>query len=277
MIVYISGIQGAGKTTLCNVVTAIKRDLNFDDKLVTKDMDVFVKHPKNQIAYFDTKEFNEFIQIHEGKTIILCGLLSYLQHITLPPDTVYRYIEVDTRLLKKNCLYRFFNRDDIYNFMTQPFFKYFKNSSEECESIINKRLYKDAKYFKNFDNMKIVRFKCFTYLIRDIFRYIDGVDYENINVDEYLDKYLIKLNIKNFMIIALKFILLFIYFLPSYIMKGFHFNIWIPIYYFFFPQFYVLDTINVLFLIVLITKTTFSYCIKKHMYKTYNVIMSVKK
>lgn len=267
MIVYISGVQGAGKTTLCNVVTSIKRDLNVDYKLVTKDMDVFVKHPKNKKAYFDKNEFNQFIQIHEEKTIILCGLLSYLQHITLPPDTVYRYIEVNTDLLTKNCLYRFFNQKDIYNFLTQPFFKYFKTSSKECDTIVKERLIKDKEYLKTFDNIKIVRFNCFTYLIRDIFRQIDGIDAENLDIDKYLNKYLTKLNIKNYSIITLKIILLFLYFLPSYIMKGFHLNIWMPIYYFFFPQFYILDIVNLVFFIALM---------KKRKYTTCNLIMPIK-
>ena len=254
MIVYISGVQGAGKTTLCKVVSSIKRDLNLNNKIETKDMDSFVKHPDNNSSYFDKTEFNQFIEIHKDKTIILCGLLGYLKHIKLPSDTIYRYIELKTNLLKNNCLYRFFNQKDIYNFLTQPLFKYFQISYEECESIVNERVIKDTEYIKTFDDIEIVRFNCFTNLIRDIFMQIGGVDYENIDIDQYVDNYLIKLNIKNYSIFIVKIILLFLYFLPSYIMKGFHFNIWMPVYYFFFPQFHILDAINLLFLIVLLKR-----------------------
>jgi hypothetical protein len=254
MIVYISGIQGAGKTTLCNVITLMKRDLNLHNAIETKDMDAFVKHPDNESSYFDRTEFNEFIKIHKHKTIILCGLLGYLKHIKLPSDTIYRYIELNSSLLKKNCLYRFFNQKDIYNFLTQPLFKYFKISAEECESIVNERVIKDEEYVETFDDIEIVRFNCFTNLIRDIFRQIGGIDYENIDIDQYVDNYLIKLNIKNYSIFIVKFILLMLYFIPSYIMKGFHFNIWMPVYYFFFPQFHILDSINLLFFIALLKR-----------------------
>ena len=253
MIIYISGVQGAGKTTLCNVVTSIKRDLDMDDKIITQDMDVFIKQYENGSNYFSKTDFQTFLDANTGKTIILCGLLSYTQHFKAPEDTIYRYIEMDSELLKKNCLYRFFNRADIYNFLTQPLFKYFKISFDSCEWIVNERVVRDEKYLNQLDG-KIVLFKCFASLIRDVLYNIKGIDYENIDIEEYINNYLTKLNIKNYSIITIKIILLFLYFLPSYIMKGFRFNLWMPIYYFFFPQFYILDVINLLFFLSLLKR-----------------------
>ena len=252
MIIYICGIQGSGKTTLCNVLRSILVDIDYDKKVVAHDMDIFVKYSKDQSSYFDKKQFDNFMMINKYKTIILCGLLGHLKHVQLPSNTLYRYIELNATLLKKNCVYRFYNQYDIYNFLTKPLLEYLQDTSDICESNINERLLKDSVYFETF-NIDIVRFQSFSKLIQDILSNME-INGHGIDTDKYLKIYLRKLSIKNYSIITLKIILLFLYFLPSYIMKSFRFNIWMPVYYFFFPQFKILDSINLLFLISLLKR-----------------------
>lgn len=249
-IFYISGVQGAGKTTLCNIITRIKKDLNYNDNIVTKDMDNFV-HVKYDTHYFNKREFIDFMKEHKNKHIILCGLLGYLKHIKFPKHTQFKYIDLQETQLKQNCIYRFFNTKDIYNFISQPLFYYFKNSQEECSYVVEERFGKDLIYIERFKLEEIERYSCMEKLITDIFL---SLNFKNIPVDTYIDDYLYRLNIKNLSVILLKIFITFFYFLPSYSMKKFRFNIWFPVFYFFFPSYKILDVLNLIFLFVIFKK-----------------------
>ena len=246
---YISGVQGAGKTTLCNIISQIKRDQNYVN-IILKDMDNFVRKRDNT-HYFNKREYLEFMEENKDKHIILCGLLGYLKHITVPEDTKFKYIDLQASQLKANCIYRFFNNKDIYNFMFQPLLVYYKKSQEECSSVVEERFGKDLVYIEQYGLDNLERYICMKQLIEDIFTVLD---YNTFDIQAYIDNYLYRLQMKNVSIFLLKIFLTLFYFLPSYSMKKFRFNIWMPIFFFFLPSYKLLDIVNLLFLFSIIRR-----------------------
>lgn len=265
MIINIIGLPASGKTTLCEIVSKI--DEKYDiKKLVVKDTDEFLNSGE-----YDISKINEYLGKNENKDIIFCGISEFLLH--LKNDSVKDVIIVHLKKdeMVKNCKNRFFNKIILFQFFILSYTTYLVLISLNCKNNLKNQKFiklKDNEYnivevnnlealkeYKDYTimNLKpnIIYYNSFDQLDEIILLILNKCDIKNItkqNINEIINEHVSSIRKKYYSMYILKFILLLIFYIPSYRMKKVF--IFYPLWTFFLPTFGILESLNILFLLV---------------------------
>lgn len=265
MIINIIGLPASGKTTLCEIVSKIDDKYNIK-KLVVKDTDEFLNSGK-----YDISKINEYLGKNENKDIIFCGISEFLPY--LKNDSVKDVIIVSLKKdeIVKNCKNRFLYTNILFLFFILSYtsfiifmhFYYCKinleesikindkdNANIEISSLTPLKEYKDYTILNLKPN--IIYYNSFEQLDEIILLILDKCDIKKKitkeNINEIINEHVSSKTKRYYSVYILKFILLLIFYIPSYRMNKL--LIFYPLWTFFLPTFGILELLNILFLLV---------------------------
>lgn len=278
MIINIIGLPASGKTTLCEIISKI--DDKYDiKKLVVKDTDEFL----DNVQKYDTTKINEYLGKNENKDIIFCGLSKFLAYLKndLVKDVII--VDLEKKELLKNCKNRFFDKKILFLFFILSHLTYslllhfyFCHNLHESIKISDKNnVYIEISSLKPLEEYKdytieslktnIICYNSFDQLDKIILLILDKCDVKKDikkeNIHEVINKHMLSKKINFYSVYILKFILLLIFYIPSY--KISKILILYPLWTFFLPTFGILELLNILYFVIWIKQNKKD----KHKYK----------